>query len=81
MECPHDSTCNDSTSQPADVIVIDCDTCTRQNTPACTDCVVTFLCAREPDEAVIIDVAEVRALRMLSEVGLVPHLRHRRHTG
>jgi hypothetical protein len=39
--------------------------------------VVTFLCGREPDEALIIDAAEERAVRMLSRVGLVPALRHR----
>jgi hypothetical protein len=39
---------------------------------------VTFLCGREPDEAVVFDVAEVRALRLLSGAGLVPGLRHRR---
>ena len=29
------------------------------------DCVVTFLCDREPEDAVIIDVVEARALRLL----------------
>ena len=65
----------------ADVLTIDCDDCTLQATSACDDCVVTFLCGREPDEAVVIDVAEVRAVRLLAEAGLVPALRHRRRTG
>ena len=60
---------------------IDCDECTMQHTEVCDDCVVSFLCSREPDEAVVIDVAEARALRMLSEAGLAPRLRHRRRTG
>lgn len=57
-------------------ITIDCDDCSMKNTPACDDCVVTFICGREPDEAVIIDVAEERAVRMLIRSGLVPRLRH-----
>jgi hypothetical protein len=64
-----------------EVITIDCDDCTMQGTSACDDCVVTFLCGREPDEAIIIDAAEVRAMRMLSAAGLVPGLRHTRRTG
>ena len=57
-------------------VTIDCDCCRMQDTPTCDDCVVTFLLGREPDEAVIIDVNEVRALRRLAEAGLVPELRH-----
>ncbi len=60
---------------------IDCDDCAFQHTAACEDCVVTFLCTREPDDAVVIDVAEVRALQLLSDSGLAPSLRHRRRTG
>jgi hypothetical protein len=53
-----------------------------EGTAACADCVVTFLCEREPGDAVIIDVAEVRALRLLEAGGLAPALRHqRRQTG
>ena len=58
-----------------EVSVISCDDCIMQNTDACCDCVVTFICGREPDEAVVIDVAEARAVRMLGEAGLVPRLR------
>lgn len=61
--------------------VIDCESCIARQTAACDDCVVTYLCSREPDEAVVIDVAEARALRMLGDAGLVPRLRHRRRTG
>ena len=58
-----------------EVTVISCDDCVMQHTPVCDDCVVTFICGREPDEAVVIDVVEVRAVRLLGEVGLVPGLR------
>ena len=57
-------------------MVIDCNTCTMQNSSACDDCMVTYLCGREPDDAVIIDLAELRAVKLLSEAGLVPELRH-----
>lgn len=62
-------------------LLIDCDECVARHTDACADCVVTFICARDPDEAIIIDVAEERALRMLGDAGLVPHLRHQPRTG
>jgi hypothetical protein len=63
-------------------LYISCDECVMEGTPACADCVVTFLCEREPGDAVIIDVAEVRALRLLEAGGLAPALRHqRRQTG
>ncbi len=57
-------------------LTIDCDDCSMQHTSACDDCVVSFICSREPDEAVIIDVAEERAVRMLIRSGLVPGIRH-----
>ncbi|HUS62094.1 MAG TPA: hypothetical protein VMY34_07850 [Acidimicrobiales bacterium] len=60
---------------------IDCDDCTMRDTPTCADCVVTFFCDRPPNEAVIIDAAEARAVRLLSDAGLVPRLRHHRRTG
>ncbi len=59
-------------------LTIDCDECVMQHTTACADCVVTFLCSREPDEAVVIQVSEVRALRLLAETGLASPLRHQR---
>lgn len=60
-------------------LVIDCSDCSLRATDACSDCLVTFICDREVDEAVVIDVAEERALRLLSDSGLVPPVRHRRH--
>jgi hypothetical protein len=56
---------------------IDCERCVARHSDACEDCVVTFICGREPGEAVIIPVEEVRALRLLGDAGLVPRLRHR----
>jgi hypothetical protein len=58
-------------------LTISCDDCCMQGTEACGTCVVTFICGREPDDAVVIDVAEERALRLLGRSGLVPPLRHR----
>jgi hypothetical protein len=60
---------------------IDCADCVRHDTDTCDDCVVTFLCSREPDDAVVIDVAEARALQVLAGAGLVPKLRHLPRTG
>jgi hypothetical protein len=48
-----------------------------RDTVACDDCVVSFVVNREPGTALVIDVAEARAMRMLSRAGLVPELRHR----
>ena len=62
-------------------LTIDCDDCAMQGTDACADCVVTFICSREPGEAVVVDVAEERAIRLLSGAGLLPGLRHVRRTG
>jgi hypothetical protein len=58
------------------ILTIDCDGCTMQGTVVCGDCVVTFICDREPEDAVVFDAAEERALRLLGRSGLVPPLRH-----
>lgn len=58
-------------------LTISCDECCMQHTDACDDCVVTFICSRSPDDAVVFDAAEARAMRAMAEVGLVPRLRHR----
>lgn len=57
-------------------ISIDCEQCTSKDTSACDECLVSFVLSRDPDDAVVLDVAEARALRMLSGAGLVPALRH-----
>jgi hypothetical protein len=63
-------------------ITISCDDCALQRTDACDDCIVTFICERDADDALVIDVAEARAVRLLERAGLVPGLRHaRRATG
>ncbi|HVM03406.1 MAG TPA: hypothetical protein VM263_12120 [Acidimicrobiales bacterium] len=59
---------------------ISCDDCAARDSGACADCVVTFICGREPDDAVVIDADEARAVRLLAGAGLVPDLRHRRRT-
>ena len=59
---------------------ISCDDCVARETDACADCVVTFICGRDPADAVIIDAGEARAVRLLAGAGLVPELRHRRRT-
>jgi len=73
----------DSDSSPVDrdSFTVDCDSCTMHGTATCSDCVVTFICDRSPDDAIVFDVAEERALRMLMRGGLVPPLRHNERTG
>ena len=61
-------------------LTIDCDRCTLRDTAACDDCVVSFLLEREPEDAVVIDADEARAMRMLERAGLVPTLRFSTNT-
>ena len=63
------------------VLRIDCDDCVMSGTDACKDCIVTYLCTRDEGGAVVIDVQEVRALRLLHEGGLAPGLLHRKAQG
>ena len=56
------------------VLTISCDECRMQHTPACEDCVVSFICERDPADDLVVDGAEVRALRLLGRSGLVPPL-------
>lgn len=64
-------------------ITISCQSCVMQHTDTCADCVVTFMCQHEsahvqpPDDAIVFDIAEQRAVRLLAAAGLVPTLRHR----
>jgi len=60
----------------AGTITIDCASCVMRDTPTCEDCVVTFLCDREPTDAVLLDLTERQALRRLAQAGLAPRLRH-----
>jgi hypothetical protein len=57
-------------------ISIDCADCALQGTDACDDCLVSFVLGREPQDAVVIDAEEARAVRSLSRAGLVPAIRH-----
>ncbi len=60
---------------------IDCGDCAHQGTPVCDDCVVTFLVGRHPEDAIVVDAEEARAVRMLEQAGLVPGVRHSRQAG
>lgn len=64
-------------SFPVEPLRIDCDECILQHTDACGDCIVTFLCGVEAEQAVVINMEEARAMRALGEAGLAPPLRHR----
>jgi hypothetical protein len=70
---PTDSSPSDT--EPEGDLTIECDCCVLRHTDACEDCVVSFLLEREPDDAVVIDADEARAMRMLERAGLVPTLR------
>ena len=60
---------------------ISCTDCTMANTDHCQDCLVTFICSRDPDDAIVIDAAEARAVRLLERAGLVPGLKHTHRAG
>lgn len=62
-----------ATSSP---LRISCTDCSLEHTAACDDCVVTFILRREPDDAVVVEVDELRAIRALNAGGLLPGLRH-----
>jgi len=55
---------------------ISCSDCIMRDTEACDDCVVTFLCDRAEPGAVVLDLDTARTVRLLSQAGLVPPLRH-----
>lgn len=61
-----------------ETLTISCDDCVLQESDACDDCIVSFVVGHDPGEAVVIDAAEQRAVRLLQGAGLVPALRHRR---
>jgi hypothetical protein len=66
---------------PEASFVIDCAECEHQHTDVCDDCVVSFIVDRRPEDAVVVDVAEARAVRLLEQAGLVPGVRHSRRAG
>ncbi len=55
-------------------MLIDCNECAMQHTPACQDCVVTFLLA-EAGTPIEVDGDQAIALGVLADAGLVPTLR------
>lgn len=57
-------------------LLISCDDCAMQHTDACRECVVSVIVDRTPGDAIVIDVEEVRAVRLLASAGLLPALRH-----
>ena len=57
-------------------LTIDCADCAHQDSDICSDCVVSFIVGREPEDAVVVDAAEARAVRLLERAGLVPGVRH-----
>ena len=71
----------DTVDELEDGLTIECDRCTLRDSGACDDCVVSFLLGREPDDAVVIDADEARAMRMLERAGLVPTLRFTSRAG
>ncbi len=64
-------------------ITISCDDCSMQCTSACDDCVVTFLLRDDIEttsndhEPLVLDLDQVRVVRLLGKAGLVPELRYR----
>lgn len=69
------------TTESPESTTIDCGDCAFRHSSACDDCVVSFILGREPDDAVVVDASEARALRLLGSAGLVPGLRHARRVG
>jgi hypothetical protein len=61
-----------------DSFTIDCADCSFQDTSVCDDCVVSFIVGRQPEDAIVVDAAEARAVRLLEQAGLVPGVRHSR---
>lgn len=55
-------------------MLIDCNQCAMQHTPACHDCVVTYLLT-ELAGPLEVDREQAAALELLAEAGLVPGLR------
>ncbi|HEX3460348.1 MAG TPA: hypothetical protein VHT49_05555 [Acidimicrobiales bacterium] len=66
---------------PPEAFTIDCADCQHQHTSVCDDCVVSFIMDRQPEDAVVIDADEARAVRLLEQAGLVPGNRHSRQVG
>ena len=59
------------------ILMISCDTCVMKDTDACGDCMMSVLCDMPESGAVILNLEELREIRLLAQAGLVPTLRHR----
>ena len=66
---------------PPAAFTIDCADCMHQHTDVCDDCVVSFIVGRQPEDAIVVDAEEARAVRLLEQAGLVPGVRHSRQAG
>ncbi|MGA3146852.1 MAG: hypothetical protein ABSF33_05160 [Acidimicrobiales bacterium] len=62
----------------SEAFTIDCADCRHRETSVCDDCVVSFIVGRRPEDAVVVDAGEARAVRLLEHAGLVPGVRHSR---
>lgn len=60
---------------------IDCGGCAHRGTVVCDDCVVSFIVGRAPEDALVVDADEARAVRLLERAGLVPGVRHQARAG
>ena len=78
---PNPSTRRARSAASQGAFTIDCADCSHQHTPTCDDCVVSFIVGRNPSDAVVVDVDEARAVRLLEQAGLVPGVRHSRQVG
>jgi len=62
-------------------LTISCDDCSKQCSAACDDCVVTFVLREErddvPDDGLMLDIDQIRVVRLLGKAGLVPDLKYR----
>ena len=59
------------------MLTIDCSDCVLAATAACADCLVSFIVDRRPDQAVVMEAEEARAVQLLGAAGLVGPIRHR----
>ncbi|HJM28074.1 MAG: hypothetical protein QF596_03005 [Acidimicrobiales bacterium] len=55
---------------------VDCESCPLSETTSCEDCLVTFICDRDPRSAVVISLDEWRSMRSMTKAGLLPKLRN-----
>ena len=46
---------------------IDCESCPLINTDSCDDCLVTFICDRDPEAAVIVSLEEWKSMKSMTK--------------